>query len=79
MKRRLVLKPAEWHCTLAECPPGPFLIFPIKESDTDLCFKSEYRSNSGVSEAYNSAGEHVCTGDESIVQPLEVIWEEYDE
>jgi len=78
MKRRLVLNPLGWPCTLADCPPGPFIV-PDHSDDTNLCFKSEYHSNSGSSEAYNSAGERFCTGDETIVQPLEALWEEYDE
>lgn len=63
---RLELKPNGFPCTLEECPPGPFL------HGKDVCFKSEYHSNTGRIEAYCSSGEaYHGTG---LIQPLESVW-----
>ncbi len=74
---RKVIVPDGWPCTLAECPPGPFVTL---ENPDLLCFKSEYtqddRGDDGRIMAYNSAGEFFCgDGDKTKVQPVEMLCE----
>ena len=80
MKHKLVLVPGGWLCKLGEAPPGPFLTHPVNPNDKDpnICFKSEYHTDSGQSKAFCSSGETFCTGDDTMVQPLKCIWEEDD-
>jgi hypothetical protein len=73
IKRTIV--PLGWPCTLLEAPPGPFVT--IIHPDL-LCFKSDYYTDDGRAQAYNSAGEYFCTGDECKVQPVEMINEDED-
>ena len=68
--KRLLLKPNGFECTIEECQPGLFL------SGSELCFKSEYMTDKGTIEAYNSAGEFYCG--KCLVQPLIAEWEEYE-
>lgn len=71
---RKIITPDGWPCTLAECPPGPFVTL---EHPDLLCFKSEYlHDNCGRVMAFNSAGEFYCgDGDKTKVQPVEMICE----
>ena len=68
--------PNGWPCTLQEAPPGPF----VSMSHPDLlCFKSEYthadkeHPNDNRVMAFNSAGEFFCSGNDTMVQPVEMI------
>ena len=71
--KRMTLEPDGWECSLEECPPGPFLF-----KKEHLGFKSEYRvPETGGLEVFNEAGEYYCG--EGLVQPLKVVWEDYDE
>lgn len=70
-----VIVPNGWVCTLRDAPPGPF----VTQTHPDLlCFKSEYRTSDGRIEAYNSAGEFFASGDDTLVQPVEMIVGEPD-
>jgi len=71
--RKLVIKPVEWPCTLAECPPGLFVL------DSSLGLKTEY----GDMEVYTGGGEIFWGGaankeDRSnlLVTPATYEWEE---
>lgn len=71
----LVIKPYYWPCTLAECPPGFFVV------NDALCFKTEYSSEK--TEAYVGSGEYFAGGAVSkedreniMVQPVVAVWEE---
>jgi hypothetical protein len=44
-----------------------------------LCFKSQYRTNLGQIEGYNSAGEYLCIEDGETVQPVRAEWREIEE
>jgi hypothetical protein len=66
----MVMVPEGWPCKHQECRPG-FFVF-----NDRLCFKDEYGSKGG---SYNEAGEFFCGGDEVMVQPVEPIWEEFEE
>lgn len=75
--RRLIMKPDGWLCTLKACRPGHFLF-----DDHYLGFKSEYHTDKGKIEAYNEAGEFFCPPeprDDFIVQPVDPVWENYEE
>lgn len=69
------ITPRGWPCSLAECPPGPFVTLPNPDR---LCFKSEYYHDDGKVMAFNSAGEYFyfVADSEEIVQPVEMIVEE---
>ena len=73
--KQLIIVPDGWPCTLAECPPGFFVI------EESLCLKSEYGDN----EAYVDSGEYFARGTTSkekranvIVQPVKAVWQEVD-
>jgi len=68
--RILKIVPKGWPCTLQECPPGHFVY------EDQLCFKSEYskNGNAGGIEAFNSAGEYFCAGENTVVQPADYEW-----
>jgi hypothetical protein len=75
--RRLVMVPDGWPCKLGECLPGHFV---FKDR---LCFKDQYGSEGN---SYNEAGEIFWGGvssederQELIVQPVNPLWEEYEE
>lgn len=70
MKKRLVLEPHGWPCSLLEAPPGPILFH-----GDHLGFKSEYKK----CEAFNYGGEYLCIADSEMVQPVKARWEEYDD
>lgn len=81
MKKRLIITPEGWPCSLAECRPGHFVF-----DDKYLGFKSEYLEKDGQIQAFNEGGEFFVGGkpDESerrriIVQPVKPEWEEYDD
>ena len=75
--RRLAMRPEGWPCALRECRPGHFVFNDL------LCFKDEYGAEGN---SYNEAGE-IFWGDVTdrdaraalVVQPVEPVWEEYDE
>lgn len=67
----LAIQPYNFPCTIEECPPG-FFIF----EGLYLGFKSEYRTESGKIEVYNSAGEHFQYNENTLVQPVDYSWEE---
>lgn len=83
MIRREIV-PDGWPCSLADCPPGPFVTLADPEL---LCFKSKYRLPESVRYrskefrwcvALNSAGEyfHVPEGFEDeayMVQPVQLL------
>ena len=76
MRKKLVIIPDEWTCSLGSCPPG-FFVF-----EEELCFKTEY----GHCEVYCKSGETFWGGtntsknrDKLIVQPVIVRWEEEEE
>jgi hypothetical protein len=79
--KRLVLVPHGWPCSLLECRPGLFL------SDEYVGFKSEYGgAEVGNIEAFNEAGEFFWGGAKTheergklVVQPMDYVWEEYEE
>ena len=74
---KLTLTPAEWPVSVNTCPPGPFA-FPYNE-EWHLGFKTEYRTEKGNVEAYNSVGEYLCIDyDETPVIPLRVDCDEID-
>ena len=60
--------PLGWQCTLEECPAGHFI-----EPSGTLCFKTEY-STVG---AFNAGGEYYH-GKGELVQPVEMIIEDYE-
>ena len=64
--------PVGWPCTLAECPPGFFI---VPTWPNMLCFKNEYGSTDRC-QAFNEAGEYLTTKDEEMVQPVEMVTEE---
>lgn len=73
--RRLVVVPAGWPCTYAECRPGLFVI------DGHLNLKTEYGSD-----GYCDSGEAFwggVSGEEArnklTIQPVDAIWEEFEE
>ena len=68
--KRLVMKPADFPCTVEDCPPGFFLY------DEMTGFKSEYYSSNHKVEAYCDTGEAFCYTDEDLVTPLNYVWEE---
>lgn len=70
--KQLIINPNGWPCTLEECPPGPF----VDLKYNTLCFKSEYHSENGKPEAYNSAGEFYH-GD-GLVQPVIAEWDDVE-
>ena len=74
--KRLIIQPEGWPCKFSECRPGHFLWGEY------LCLKSEY----GDGEAFNEAGEAFWGGitnagerAELTVQPVNPVWEEYEE
>ena len=78
--KRYVIKPDGWPCTLAACPPGPFVW------QDSLCFKSEYRTPEGKIEAFCDSGEFFYGGAPTeeargalLVQPVMLIIEEVEE
>ena len=73
--KRLVVIPAGWPCTYAECRPGFFVV------DELLCLKSEYGSD-GYCDSGEAFWGGVSTEEERnklIVQPVDAIWEEYED
>lgn len=73
--RTLQIVPDGWPCTLEECPPGFFIV------GEDLCFKTEYHTEKGESEAYCHTGEYFVGGAASsearaalVVQPVAAEW-----
>lgn len=48
---RKILKPSDWECTLADCPPGLFVF------EGEVCLKTEYPDKDGHCEVYCSSGE----------------------
>ncbi len=62
------LIPNGWPCTYGECPSGAFI-----HNQIHLGFKSEYKN-----EGFNEAGEYFCGGDDIIVQPVYLEWEEIE-
>ena len=66
---KIILKPSDWECTLAKCPPGLFVF------NGEVCFKTEYRGSGGHSEAYCSSGEAFWGGQKhkADVDNLKVI------
>ena len=48
MKRKMIIEPADWPCSLDACPPGFFMYRDC------LCFKTEYGPGLQV---FNEAGE----------------------
>lgn len=66
--KRMVMVPDQWSCKLKECPPGFFV------HDKDLFLMSEYSQ-----ESYCSSGEYCHLDKEATVQPVIVVWEEYEE
>ncbi len=71
--------PVGWPCTLEECPPGPFIWFTYLERPMiacdHLCFKSEYRMDWDTARvmAFNEAGEFFALGNDTQVQPVEMV------
>jgi hypothetical protein len=75
--KNLVIKPSQFPCTLAECPPGHFLY------GKSLCFKSEYKDVDGKIEAFCESGEFFVAGTKSEeerrgvrVEPVHAVWED---
>ena len=73
--KTLKIEPLGWPCTLEECPPGFFICA------QSLCFKTEYKTEKGLPEAYCESGECFIGGTSSadefknlIVQPCEARW-----
>lgn len=71
--KKLLIEPAGWPCSLAQCPPG-FFVF-----NERLCLKSEY----GIADAYCESGEifwgGAKTDEERLalqVQPVTYAWKE---
>ncbi len=71
MKKRLLVQPEGWTCSLDDCTPG-FFIF-----NERLCFKSRY------GDCYCESGEYFWGGtttpearNELIVQPVFTEWVE---
>lgn len=71
------IEPQGWPCTLEECPPGHFV------KDDQLCFKSEYRTQAGMVEAFCCSGEYFACGhlkpserEAQIVQPVVLVIED---
>ena len=70
-----MLIPDGWPVQLADCRPGPILVCPVDAADDpQLCFKSEYKTDAGKIEAYNSAGEFLCIEPSHMVQPVTLQW-----
>lgn len=71
--KKLILRPKDWECTIAECPPGPFVF------DGDVGFKTAYRHSGGHSEVFCSNGDAFWGGKthKSDVDQLKVIPAEY--
>lgn len=65
--KRLIIVPDGWPCTYRECRPGFFT------SDAMLGLKTEYGDD-----GYCDSGEAFARK-ESLVQPVNAIWEMYDE
>lgn len=91
--KRLVVVPAGWPCTLAECPPGLFLF-----EGKHLGFKTEYKSpiqehrgphdemRYDIEVFVAASGETFWGGhtvreerQKLVVQPCTYEWEEYEE
>lgn len=67
MRKRYLIEPDGWPCSVEACPPGPFV---CKDS---LCFKSAYRPDGKV-EAFNESGEvFVIYPATLVVQPVKVV------
>lgn len=73
--KRLIVIPEGWPCKFSECRPGYFLFH------GDLCLKTEYGSDS-----YCESGEAFwggVSGEEARnaleIQPVSVVWEEFEE
>ncbi len=75
--KRILIVPDGWPCTLEECPPGLFMY------EGYLNFKTEYRKQredgAWKLEAYCDSGETFCRPDETLVQPVVYVEEEYEE
>jgi len=72
MVKRII--PIGWPVKLIDCPPGPFVTL---EHPHLLCFKSEYMHDDGVRVmAFNCAGEFFCTGNDCMVQEVDMNCEE---
>lgn len=72
-RRAVVITPDGWPCRYVDAPPGPIMVA------EQLCFKSQYRTNLGQIEGYNSAGEYLCIEDGETVQPVRAEWREIEE
>lgn len=66
--KHLLMEPDGWSCTYDECRPGFFVL------RGDLFLKSEYGS-----EGYCSSGESFAGDRDSTVQPVNPVWQEYEE
>lgn len=66
---KITMKPADFECTLAECPPGLFLW-----KGESICLKSEYGDD-----AYCDSGEYFWggTADKKLRANLKVLPLEY--
>lgn len=74
-----MLDPEGWPCALEACPPGPFSWLE-GPAEGLLGYMSEYSDAHGPM-AYNSAGERIPMHEhrKAKVQPLEPVWEEFEE
>lgn len=85
--KRCVIVPDGWIRTFEECPPGFFMVQDdLQRHDPDLCFKSEYSNDEGKQDAYCADGSFFWYGTKTIkdrnqimVQPVKVVWENYEE
>ena len=75
--KALIIKPAGWPCSLAECPPGLF----VTNDSHAIGLKTEY----GDMEVYNSAGEIFWGGAKTkeersalLVIPCFTEWQEWE-
>ena len=73
MRKRYLIEPEGWPCSLAACPPGPFVW------EHSLCFKSGRYYTPGMIEAFCEDGEvfaaHVSNEARAVmvVQPVKVV------
>lgn len=65
--KRLIIVPEGWPCLYSECRPGFFT------ADAMLGLKTEYGDD-----GYCDSGEAFASKDR-LVQPVEAVWETYEE
>ena len=75
--KKLVIKPTDFPITLAECPPGHFILLEHL-NDALVYLKTEYHLEPYYKDimAFCDSGEYCHVDNETLVYPCEARWEE---